>query len=115
MASQTFFWGRDIYVIAKRENEQIEIWLNHPFTAGNREVKTTTMSYPTQYPPDDYALYRTITPGKEYITNNSLGGHVNFITVDSVSGKIHSEFEFTGTDPFSGNKKIVTKGIFKNF
>jgi hypothetical protein len=113
--ARPFFGGRDIYVIAKRENEQIEIWLNHPFTVGNREVKFNTMSYPSLYPPDDYALYRTITSGKEYITNNSLGGHINLISVDSVSGKIHSEFEFTGTDPFSGNKKTVTKGVFKNF
>lgn len=83
--ARPFMGGRDIYVIARRENERIEIWLNHPFTPGNREVKITTMSYPTQYPPEDYALYRTIAPGKEYITNNSLGGHLNFITVDSVS------------------------------
>src|SRR5688572_887180 len=82
-----FLGGRDIYVIARREKEQIEIWLNHPFVPGNRELKFTTLSYPTTYPPNDYALYRTISPDREYITTNTLGGNVNFITVDSVSGK----------------------------
>ena len=113
--ARPFLGGRDIYVIAKRENEQIEIWLNHPFVPGNRELKITTSSYPTTYPPNDYALYRTISPDREYITTNTIGGNVNFITVDSLSGKIHGVFEFTGTEINSGNKKIVTNGVFKNF
>ncbi len=113
--ARPFLGGRDIYVIAKRENEQIEIWLNHPFTSGIKEVKFNTPSYPTAYPPQDYALYRTITPSKEYITTNILGGYINFIIVDSVSGKIHGLFEFTGTEIYSGNKKTVTNGVFKNF
>ena len=113
--ARPFFGGRDIYVVARRENERIEIWLNHPFVTGNRELKITTLSYPTVYPPNDYALYRTISPDKEYITTSTFGGIVNFVTVDSVSGKIHGVFEFTGTEINSGNKKIVTNGVFKNF
>ena len=113
--ARPFLGGRDIYVIARRENERIEIWLNHPFIAGNREVKITTMSYPNQYPPNDYALYRTISPDKEYITTNALGGNFNFVTVDSISGKIHVVFEFIGTEISSANKKTVTNGVFKNF
>jgi len=103
-----------LQVIAEKENAYIEIWLNSPFSTGTRELKFVTRSYPTHSNPLDYGLYQIISPGKEYITNDTLGGFVNILSVDTINQKVEARFEFSGTERNTGGKAVITNGFFKS-
>jgi hypothetical protein len=110
-----FLAGQDLTIRAYKENLSVELWLNHPLTAGRRYLNFTTLPYPIVYPPKDYGLYQVDNPNGTYITNASIGGFVDLIEVDSVSGTAYGKFEFTGTDRRTGKQIKVTNGYFKNF
>jgi hypothetical protein len=104
-----------LQVIAERSNSYIEVSLNSPFSTGNRVLKSTTRPYPIEGLPRDYGLYQKISPDKEYITNDTLGGYVNILSIDTINQRIEARFEFTGTERFSGEKVVITNGYCKNY
>ena len=103
---------RDVQIIGKKENQYIEVWLASPVVAGRTLLKTTLPSLNIPHPPD-YGLYQIQYPDLTYITNSSVGGYVDIISVDTVAQKIEGKFEFIGTDQITGNTVIVTNGYFK--
>jgi hypothetical protein len=107
--------GKYHYLIANGNmtNSYIEVFLNPPLISGRRELKFKTRSYPTVAIPKDYGLYQIQTPSKEYITNDTLGGYVDIISVDTINQKIEARFEFTGVERTTGEKVSVTNGYFK--
>jgi hypothetical protein len=107
--------GRYHYLIANgnKQNEYVEIYLNPPLTIGRRELKFATRAYPIYANPKDYGLYQKLSPNKEYITNDMLGGYVDIISVDTVTLKIEGRFEFVGTERITGEKITITNGYFK--
>jgi hypothetical protein len=105
----------DLQVIAEKQNNYVELWLNSPVVSGVKQLNTYTRPYPVYNNPLDYGLYQNISPNKEYITNNNIGGQVNILFVDTVNQRVEGTFEFTGTDRNTGEKVTVTNGYFKNF
>lgn len=104
-----------LQILAEKENQLIELWINSPVTVGIKNLLFNTLSHPTIVNPLDYASYEIFNPYKEYITNNIVGGHINILIADSVYQKVEGTFEFTCTDSRTGEKVIVTNGYFKNF
>ncbi len=104
-----------LQVLAEKENRLIELWINSPVTVGTKNLNFSTLPHPTIVNPLDYGLYQIFYPSKEFITNNSIGGHVNIIVADTVNQRVEGTFEFTGTDRITGEKVIITNGYFKNF
>jgi len=96
-----------------KENERVEIFLKSPLTIGRRELKFRTRPYPIETVQKDYGLYQIRYPYTEYITNDTLGGYVDIISVDTINQKIEARFEFTGTDRYTNNKVRVSKGYLK--
>jgi len=107
--------GKYHYLIANgnKANEYVEIFLNPPLTPGRRELKFNTRAYPIYANPKDYGLYQKLSPNKEYITNDTLGGFVDILSVDTITLKIEGRFEFIGTERTTGEKINVTNGYFK--
>lgn len=107
--------GRYRYLIANgdKQNEYVEIYLNPPLTIGRRELKFKTRPYPIEIVQKDYGLYQKLSPNKEYITNDTLGGYVDIISVDTITLKIEGRFEFVGTERTTGEKITITNGYFK--
>ncbi|GEM_PF-904551 len=105
------------YLIANgdKSNEYVEIYLNPPLTIGRRELKFRTKPYPIETVQKDYGLYQVVTPSKEYITNEILGGYVDILSVDTLALRIEGRFEFTGTNSSTGEKVVITNGYFKKF
>lgn len=115
------FWYSPVrnyrYLIAHgdKENVYVEILLPPPLIVGRKELKFNTRPYPIYSIANqkNYGLYRKNYPYTEYITNESLGGYVDIIYVDTINQKIEARFEFTGTDKYTGNKVTITNGYFK--
>lgn len=99
-------------ILAEKQNSFVEIYLNSPLTSGRRDLKFTTIPFPTNVNPKDYGLYNS---DAEYITNDSIGGYVNLIEIDTLTNKVYGTFEFTGTDRNTGKQVKVTNGVFKNY
>jgi hypothetical protein len=104
-----------LQIIAEKENEFVEVWLNSPFIKGNRQVQFNTRPYPIEGLPKDYCLYQIVTPDKEFITNSAIGGYVNILSIDTINQKVEARFEFTVTNQTTGNIVSITNGYFKNF
>ena len=104
-----------LQVLAEKENQLIELWVNSPVTVGIKNLLFNTLSHPTIVNPLDYGSYETFSPYSEYITNNIVGGHINILVVDTINQKVEGTFEFTGTDRTTSEKITVTNGYFKNF
>jgi len=115
--SNVTFGGFTLIVEARRENEIIEIFLNKPLFKGVHELKFITRAFPTYAFPKDYGLYqvKNISPQGEYITNDTVGGYVDLIEIDTLTNKVYGKFEFTGTDKLTNKQVKVTNGIFKNY
>jgi hypothetical protein len=113
------FWydpiGSYRYLIANgnKSNERVEIYLNPPLVVGRRELKFRTRSHPTYVHPLDYGYYSTQFPSREYITNDTIGGYVNILSVDTINQKIEARFEFKGVERITGDKVTVANGYFK--
>jgi hypothetical protein len=108
---------RKKYVIArgKKQNEEMEIYINSPVVPGRKLLNNTTRPYIIVGQAPDYGMYYVRNPETEYITNSTIGGYVDIITADTITNKIEARFEFTGTDRISGKQVKVTDGYFKNF
>lgn len=104
-----------LQVLAEKENQLIELWVNSPVTVGIKNLISNTLSHPTIVNPLDYGSYETFSPFREYITNNIAGGHINILVADTINQKVEGTFEFTGTDRTTGEKVTVTNGYFKKF
>lgn len=104
-----------LQVLAEKENQLIELWVNSPVTVGIKNLLFNTLSHPTIVNPLDYGSYETFSPYSEYMTNNIVGGHINILVVDTINQKVEGTFEFTGTDRTTSEKITVTNGYFKNF
>ena len=104
-----------LLLIAKRQNEKIVIYLNNPLVQGMHELKYNTRPFPTYDPPKDNGAYIVSFPYTEYITNETIGGYVDLISMDTVTLKVYAKFEFTGTDKLTNKQIKITNGIFKNY
>ena len=102
-----------LQVLAEKQNRYVEVWINSPVVSGLKELKFETRPYPIYNNPSDYGLYQIISPNKEHITNQTIGGSVNILSVDTVNQKIEASFEFTATDKITGEKISITNGYFK--
>lgn len=104
---------REVQIIGKKENQYIEVWLASPVVAGRTLLKATTLPSPTIVHPPSYGLYQKLSPYQTFITNSSIGGYVDILSVDTVTQKIEGRFEFTGTDQTTGKIVTITNGYFK--
>lgn len=114
-----FCWApvtREHYLIvrAKKENEDIRLYLNGSMAPGIKYLNTNTISWPCNTDPADYGSYDTRYPAKEYLTNSKATGFVDIIYADSTKNKIEARFEFIA-ESAAGEKVKVTEGYFKNF
>jgi len=121
-AISIYFWYNSInskvrlQLISRRKSgDFIEVHLTGPFTQGRRLLNVTTNPYPWNGTPPDYSRYTLLNPSKDFITNNLIGGYVDILKIDTVAQKIEARFEFTGTEPISGEQVNVTNGYFRNF
>jgi hypothetical protein len=105
----------DLLLQADKQNEYIQIFLNRPLYQGRHDLKFYTMSFPIYDPPKDNGVFAIEYPHQEFITNENIGGYVDLIEIDTVHMKVYGEFEFTGTDRFTGKQVKVTDGVFKNY
>jgi len=105
----------DMMLIAEKQNEYVEIYLNYPLVQGKHELKFYTKPFPIYDPPKDNGIYVVKYPHQEYITNDTMGGYVDLIEIDTIHLKIYGKFEFTGTDRLTNKQIKVTNGIFKNY
>ncbi len=103
----------EVQIIGKKENQYIEVWLASPIVAGRALLKTTTLPSPAIPHPPNYGLYQKLSPNQTFITNSSIGGYVDILSVDTVAQKIEGRFEFIGTDQTTGKIVTITNGYFK--
>ena len=102
-------------VKARKENRYVEIFVNKPLTKGIHPLNFNTMPYPVYDPPKDNGIYVIENPVQKYITNETIGGYVDLIEIDTLTNKVYGKFEFTGTDQSTNKQVIITNGMFKNY
>lgn len=104
----------DLLLDANKQDEYIQIYLNHPLTKGKHELNFNTLPFPISDPPKDNGVY-VINNSAQFITNTDVGGYVNLIEIDTITHKVYGTFEFTGTDANTMKQVKVTNGVFKNY
>src|SRR5436190_11145795 len=100
-----------LFVRAERANEQVQIYLKGPLIKGVRNLKFRTLPFPVDGNPADYGIYIVKSPYAEFITNDTVGGFVELIDIDTLTNKVYGKFEFTGTDKVSNQHVKITGGI----
>jgi hypothetical protein len=115
--SRITYGGVTLRVVAEKENEYIEIFLNKPLTQGVHPLLFKTREYPVYDPPKDNGVYviKSLAPAGIYITNDTIGGYVDLLFIDTINLKVNAKFEFIGTDRITNKQVKVTNGIFKNY
>jgi hypothetical protein len=113
--SRSTYGGVTLLVTAKRQEGAIFFFLNKPLKPGNLTLNEYTKPYPVWDPPKNHGDYIVRSNDSHFITGPTSQGNVNFIVMDTLTYKVEAHFDFTGTNPMTGNQIKITDGYFKNF
>lgn len=101
-----------MWIKGNKSNEQISLYINPPLVVGRKLLNQTTLPWP-MVRPKDYGMFSVFTPSKDYMTTNSITGHIDILSVDTVQRKIEARFEFEAVNSSTGEKIKATNGYFK--
>jgi hypothetical protein len=102
-----------MWILAKKVNERIELYIPPPLVAGRISLNTTTYPWPSVRPNGAYGMYYVYNPEKRYMTTNSVVGYIDIISCDTTRGLIEGRFEFEAINTTTNEKIKITNGYFK--
>jgi hypothetical protein len=102
----------NMWLIARKNNEQINIYLPGPLQPGRILLNKNTQPYPYELNPQPYGMYELYSPQKRFITNTDVTGFVDILRYENY-GKIEAKFEFTAKSQTSNETITITNGYKK--
>jgi hypothetical protein len=106
-------YSRSLWVIARKNNEQLNIYIQTVNGVGKVFLDKNTQPYPYELNPQPYGMYELYSPQKRFITNIDFTGYIDIVKYDDYLGQIEAKFEFTAKSQTSNETITITNGYIK--